>query len=150
MDIFFFSQLDPISPHQPQQLTKRPHQWSQEIAVRDGRIVLKVLQENKPPKYLKQKAFIPGIGNLVMKEPRHKREETQRLPTAGSCHHHPQGQREEMGFLESGPRSFDGKCPIRTGAIKETQPLLSNLGREVPCPLLSSRPPTSHQCLLLA
>ena len=72
MDIFFFSQLDPISPHQPQQLTQRPHWWSQEIAVRDGRIVLKVLQENKPPKYLKQKAFIPGIGNLVMKGPRTK------------------------------------------------------------------------------
>lgn len=66
MDIFFFNQLQPISSHQPQHLTQRPQWWSQEIEItvrdRNDRVVLKVLKENKPPKYLKQKEFIPGIG----------------------------------------------------------------------------------------
>lgn len=55
-----------------------------------------------------------------MKGLRNNSEETQRLTTAGSCHP-PEGQREEVGFLELGPRSSDGKCPLRTGVIKKTQ-----------------------------
>lgn len=84
-----------------------------------------------------------------MKGLRNKSEETQRQTTAGSCHP-AEGQREEVGFLELGPRSSDGKCPMRTGVIKKTQPLPPKTDREVPEPLLAAHPPISHQCLLLA